>query len=109
MTKKQRKPYSYTNIYETSRKDRMMTDLGVRIFRWLTDWGISSNSAKGRELWKLSDEATTLEALNAELLEALTTCVLQIEYLHEKFQETGSGNAAIAQAVATRAKARGES
>ena len=48
-----------------------MTNLGERIFRWLTDWGISSNSAKGRELWKLSDEATTLEATNTDLLEAL--------------------------------------
>jgi hypothetical protein len=41
------------------------------------------------------------------LLASLKECVLQIEYLHEKFQATGSGTAAIARAEAAIAKAEG--
>lgn len=33
-----------------------------------------------------------------ELKEALKAAINQIEYLHEKFQETGSGNGVLAQA-----------
>lgn len=33
-----------------------------------------------------------LQAENARMREALEEAVLQIEYLHEKFKETGSGN-----------------
>ena len=36
------------------------------------------------------------------------TCVLQIEYLHDKFQETGSGNATIAEATEAIHKHKGE-
>jgi hypothetical protein len=46
-----------------------------------------------------------LIAAAPDLLEALSEAVLQIEYLHEKFQETGTGNAAIAKARAAIAKA----
>ena len=42
------------------------------------------------------------------LLEALRNAVLQIEYLHEKFQETGSGNTIIARSRAAIAAATGE-
>ena len=48
------------------------------------------------------------QTTNAEILDALKTCVLQIEYLHEKFQETGSGNATIAAANEAIRKHKGE-
>jgi hypothetical protein len=41
---------------------------------------------------------SALSARIAALEEALTNAVLQIEYLHEKFQETGSGNAVVIRA-----------
>jgi hypothetical protein len=41
------------------------------------------------------------------LLASLKECVLQIEYLHERLQATGSGTAAIARAEAAIAKAEG--
>ena len=42
------------------------------------------------------------------LLGALEEAALQIEYLHGKFQETGSGNAVLARARAAIAAATGE-
>ncbi len=51
----------------------------------------------------IRDAADALDQKNrriAELEEALREAVLQIEYLHGKFQETGSGNAAISRARA---------
>lgn len=48
-----------------------------------------TQAAEGSELLRL-------KSLNAELNDGLVEAVLQIEYLHEKFQETGSGNAALA-------------
>lgn len=55
----------------------------------------------------LQDGAATMrEAINQqarnliELEDALSECVLQIEYLHGKFGETGSGNAVLARAKA---------
>ena len=47
------------------------------------------------ELWTALEKAVLA---NAELLEELGNCALQIEYLHDKFHVTGSGNAAIARA-----------
>jgi len=41
-------------------------------------------------------EAALAEAEIVRLREALRDASLQIEYLHEKFQETGSGNAVLA-------------
>lgn len=43
-------------------------------------------------------ENASLIAAAPDLYEALQTCILQIEYLHGKFKETGSGNAALAAA-----------
>lgn len=40
-----------------------------------------------------------------ELVEALTEAKLQIEYLHEKFKATGSGNAVLAKIEAALALA----
>ena len=37
-----------------------------------------------------------LIALNKRLVEGLAECVCQIEYLHTKFGETGTGNAVLA-------------
>lgn len=42
------------------------------------------------------------------LYEALQQALLQIEYLHEKFQETSTGNAVLARGQVALAKARGE-
>ncbi len=42
------------------------------------------------------------------LLEALAECGLQIEYLHDKFGGTGSGEAVLARARAVIAKATGQ-
>lgn len=39
-----------------------------------------------------------LRAVNEQLRAALNEAVLQLEYLHRKFRETGSGNAVIARA-----------
>ena len=41
-------------------------------------------------------KAALAEAEIVRLREALRDASLQIEYLHEKFQETGSGNAVLA-------------
>jgi hypothetical protein len=49
-----------------------------------------------------------LIAAAPDLAAALAECVIQIEYLHEKFSETGSGNAVLARARAALAKAKGE-
>jgi len=43
-----------------------------------------------------------------DLLKALIEAKLQIEYLHGKFQETGSGSGVLARINAVLAKARGE-
>jgi hypothetical protein len=47
-------------------------------------------------------------AREAALVEALEQATLQIEYLHEKFQPTGSGNAVAARARAALAAAKGD-
>ena len=44
------------------------------------------------------------EAINAELIAALKEAQLQIIYLHEKFQPTGTGNATLEKIVAVIAK-----
>lgn len=49
-----------------------------------------------------------LIAAAPELYEALTEAVLQIEYLHGKFQPTGSGEAVLARSKIALSKARGE-
>lgn len=49
----------------------------------------------GRKMLLLEDLkqwAEEAEQENEELREALTEASIQIEYLHEKFSETGSGN-----------------
>ena len=43
-----------------------------------------------------------------DLYEALENAVFQIEYPHDKFKETGTGNHALTAARAALAKARGE-
>lgn len=56
-----------------------------------------------------SDEANAnLIAAAPELYAALSEAKFQIEYLHEKFAETGSGNNMLAKIDAALAKARGE-
>lgn len=56
-----------------------------------------------------SDEANAhLIAAAPELYAALEEARLQIEYLHEKFSETGSGNNVLAKIDAALDKARGE-
>jgi hypothetical protein len=42
-----------------------------------------------------ADDAQTLQAENERLREAVGEAINQIEYLHQKFQETGSGNAVL--------------
>jgi hypothetical protein len=46
--------------------------------------------------YEQDSEVKRLRVENAELRAALNEAVLQIEYLHEKFRETGSGNAVVA-------------
>ena len=43
-----------------------------------------------------------------ELYDALSETALQIEYLHDKFSETGTGNAVLVRARIALAKAHGE-
>ncbi len=47
------------------------------------------------ELELLLQERDTLREANKELIEALEESKLQIEYLHNKFQATGSGNSVL--------------
>ena len=49
-----------------------------------------------------------LIAAAPELLEALEEAVLQIEYMHEKFQDTGTGCMTITRSNAAIAKATGQ-
>ena len=49
-----------------------------------------------------------LIASSPVMYEALREAVLQIEYLHDKFQETGTGNAVLAKLKAALAKSGGE-
>lgn len=66
------------------------------------------------DVWKQKKDAA--EAARAELerrascfddlLGALEECVLQIEYLHGKYAETGSGNSVLARASAAIARAK---
>lgn len=48
-----------------------------------------------REIEKLRAQLAASEQRVKALEEALTESILQIEYLHGKFQETGSGNAVL--------------
>lgn len=50
----------------------------------------------------------SLAAAFPEFAAALEEAVLQIEYLHEKFGETGSGNAVVARARAVLKRMKGE-
>jgi hypothetical protein len=50
--------------------------------------------------WKPLDEPQELREENEELRKALAEAVLQIEYLHGRFEETGSGNTVIARSRA---------
>ena len=61
--------------------------------RWHTIAEVFSDNKSGDK-----DANAKLIASAPELLEKLGNCALQIEYLHDKFHVTGSGNAAIARA-----------
>jgi len=50
------------------------------------------------QIMALIDGPADRGALVDELVGALRNCVAQIGYLHDKFQETGSGNQVLAQA-----------
>ena len=68
-------------------------------FRAKTDCGstVAVKDAAADILASNESELITLRARVAELEGALTDGINQVEYLHEKFGETGSGNGFIAQ------------
>jgi hypothetical protein len=88
-----------------------MSDAGKKIIEGLKE-GLAGDFARvhipdgtgGLQTWV---RETPLTRASADLLEQLQQCVLQLEYLHGKFQKTGSGEAAIARARAAIAKATG--
>lgn len=43
------------------------------------------------------DDYQSLQSERDKLVEVLRECEIQIEYMHEKFKKTGSGNAVLAQ------------
>lgn len=51
---------------------------------------------QGKRVRDLDEAFCGVEAETERLKDVLREARLQIEYLHEKFQETGSGNAVIA-------------
>lgn len=61
-----------------------------------------------RSLANLASQARYVRAVNAhdDLVKALEEARLQIEYLHDKFQQTGTGNLVLARIEATLTKAR---
>lgn len=64
---------------------------------------------KDKKVTKTTAEANAhLIAAAPDLYAALSEAKLQIEYLHEKFAETGSGNNMLAKIDAALAKASGE-
>lgn len=62
---------------------------------------------EGREEYEYAQGNAHLIATAPEMLEALKEAALQIEYLHGKFKETGSGNATLARVQDAIAKAEG--
>lgn len=44
----------------------------------------------------MGDEIKELENKNSKLLDCIQEAILEIEYLHNKFQETGTGNTVVA-------------
>lgn len=67
--------------------------LSERIRKWFGD-ECGRKHQNVMDLW--AEEVAQLEAINKDLLYACQSGVLQIEYLHRKFKETGSGNHTIA-------------
>lgn len=60
-----------------------------------------ANSLSSAEM----DQRSNLIAAAPDMLDALKDAILQIEYLHGKFKQTGSGNAALARIGAVIARA----
>ena len=57
---------------------------------------------------EISEQNALLIAAAPELLDACKEAILQIEYLHSKFKETGSGNNVVSRLQAAIAKTEGE-
>lgn len=74
------------------------------------DWRIAFLATHGGSAssWRKIQADARLIAAAPELYEALAEARLQIEYLHDKFQATGSGESVLAKIDATLKKARGE-
>jgi len=72
------------------------------------DFRRSIRDASGNVVSPRNPHDAALIAAAPDLYDALTECVAQIEYLHGKFQETGTGVTSIARANAALRKARGE-
>lgn len=54
----------------------------------------------GKHYLDLVEEYTVPKTETNELIAMLIECVCQIEYLHDKFQETGTGNTVLSRAKA---------
>ena len=84
--------------------DLDVKSLAVNPFYIKSNFGNVLAVSIGNEIKRADD----LESINTELYDLLGEAALQIEYLQEKFQETGSGNAMLSKIKTLQSKARGE-
>ena len=71
------------------------------------DWDADGNARFTMNFPEHDARKWTLIKAAPDLLEALKDAVLQIEYMHEKFTTTGTGNAMLARIRAAIARATG--
>ena len=91
----------------------VITDGETLKIKWFNGGSIANAMFTNLNRERLPAEANAafiVTACNAHynLVEALGNARLEIEYLHGKFQETGTGNATINQIDAALSKARGD-
>jgi len=89
--------------FATGQKSRRDNETGLGFER-----GGATERAAAEAAIAEQDATAHLITAAPELYYALAEAALQLEYLHEKFTETGSGNAVLARIRDVMAKARGE-
>ncbi len=77
-----------------------MNDIVPFLIRQAEEIATEGHNGWGNTMIMAAEEIERLRARNKRLEEALTSCIIQIEYMHRKFKPTGSGEATIVQARA---------